>query len=47
MKDSWKAETSIENREAVDPLLLVLKRPLTEKMIQMTGKSHLDKHCEY
>jgi hypothetical protein len=26
-------------------LLLFLMRPLRENMIQMTGKSHLDKHC--
>jgi hypothetical protein len=26
-------------------VLLALKRPLKEKMFQMTGESHLDKHC--
>jgi hypothetical protein len=48
MKERREAETSIENREAVDPLVISLgKRPLREKMIQMTGQSHLNKHCEY
>lgn len=28
-------------------LVLALMRPLKEKIIQMTGKSHLDKYCEY
>jgi hypothetical protein len=27
--------------------LLALKGPPREKMFQMAGKSHLDKHCEY
>jgi hypothetical protein len=47
MEDSWEAETSIENKETGILLLLASKRPLSEKMIQMTGKFHLDKYFEY
>jgi hypothetical protein len=44
MSESWEAETSIENMEDAYPLV---KIPLREKTIQMTGQSHLNKHCEY
>jgi hypothetical protein len=38
MKESWEAETSTENRETVDPLVVSLEE---------AGESHLDIHCEY
>jgi hypothetical protein len=46
MKESWEAEISTQNKEAVDPVVISLKRPPREKLIQKTGETHL-KHCEY
>lgn len=43
---SWEAEISTRNSEAVDFIVISLKRPPREKLIQMFGETHL-KHCEY
>jgi hypothetical protein len=31
MKDSWAAETSVENRESVDPLIISLEETSEEE----------------
>jgi hypothetical protein len=46
MKDSWEAETSIENSEVPNLFVLTLERTLREKVIQMTGHCPLYEHCE-
>jgi hypothetical protein len=47
MKDSWEAETSIENREPVDPLIISLEETSGKKMNQMTCQPHKNKYCKY
>jgi hypothetical protein len=47
MKESWEVDSLTENREAVIILLLASKRLLNGKLIQTTGQTHFDKHCEY
>jgi hypothetical protein len=44
---TWEADAAVQNREAVDSLLLGLKRALRGKVIQMIGQPHLNNHCEY
>jgi hypothetical protein len=46
MKESLEAETSVDNRKAVNPLVMSLKETL-EKVTQMICESHLNKHSDY
>jgi hypothetical protein len=43
MKDRMEAE----NREDMDTVVISLEEAFVGEMVQMTGKSHLDKLCEY